>query len=258
DNLPPQLIETLLTLADSAGGQLRRIALVVDAREAGFLGEFGPAWDRLRAADHDLTLLFFDCSDEVLVNRFKETRRRHPLEQGDGILAAIARERSLLRELSERADEVVPTQHMSVHGLKRHIVDHFAQRAVGQSKQVVTLMSFGFKHGLPPELDLCFDVRFLPTPHFIPERRPRTGLADEVYDFVVSSDDARGFLEKTFDLLSFLLPRYTQEGKSYLTVAIGCTGGRHRSVALTCALAERLRDSGVSCRVAHRDAARTP
>ncbi len=253
DNLPPQLIETLLSLADTAGGELRRIALVIDAREASFLKDFGPSWDRLKAADHDVSLVFLDCTDEVLVTRFKETRRRHPQGEGEGVLAGIARERALLKELSDRADEVIPTQNMSVHDLKRHISDRFGS-AEGPGHQVLTLMSFGFKHGLPPELDLCFDVRFLPNPYFIEELRPLTGNDEPVSRFVLEQADAAPFLERVDDLVSFLLPRFAHEGKAYVTVAIGCTGGRHRSVALVRALGERLKARGVECRVVHRDA----
>lgn len=253
DNLPPQLMETLLSLADTAGGELRRIAIVVDAREASFLKDFGPAWDRLKRAEHDLSLVFLDCTDEVLVTRFKETRRRHPLDDGGGVLSGIARERALLKELSDRADEVIPTQGMSVHELKRHITDRFGS-AEGPGRQVLTVMSFGFKHGLPPELDLCFDVRFLPNPYFVEELRPLTGNDEPVSRFVLAQPDAAPFLDKVDELVSFLLPRFAHEGKAYVTVAIGCTGGRHRSVALARALGERLQARGQDCRVVHRDA----
>lgn len=253
DNLPPQLIETLLNLADTAGGELRRIALVIDAREASFLSDFAPTWDRLQQGEHDISLVFLDCTDEVLVSRFKETRRRHPLDEGEGVVSGIARERALLKELSDRADEVIPTQKMSVHELKRHITDRF-QTAEGKGRQVLTVMSFGFKYGLPPELDLCFDVRFLPNPYFVEELRPLTGLDEPVSRFVLEQEDARPFLDRVDDLVTFLLPRFSHEGKAYVTVAIGCTGGRHRSVALVSALGERLKARGQECRVVHRDA----
>jgi RNase adapter protein RapZ len=253
DNLPPQLIETLLNLSDTSGGELRRIALVIDAREASFLREFGPTWDRLQRTGHDISLVFLDCTDDVLVRRFKETRRRHPLDAGLGVIDGIARERLLLRELSDRADEVIPTQGMSVHDLKRRIQDRFAAEH-GQVGQVLTLMSFGFKHGLPPELDLCFDVRFLPNPYFVEGLRPLTGLDEPVATFVLGQNDAGPFLDKVTDLVSYLLPRYAHEGKAYVTVAIGCTGGRHRSVALAEVLGRRLRAAGQKARVTHRDA----
>jgi UPF0042 nucleotide-binding protein len=251
DNLPPLLIETLVSLADSAGGELRRIALIVDARESGFLKDFGPIWDRLKATEHELTLLFLDCTDDVLIRRFKETRRRHPLDRGDGVAEAITRERGLLDDLRQRADWILDTRDSSVHDLKREVAERFAE-AESRTPQL-TLMSFGFKHGLPPELDLCFDVRFLPNPYFIEDLRPQTGKDAPVRDYVLGQEDAQQFLDKAQDMAEFLLPRYAQEGKSYVTLAIGCTGGKHRSVALTEALAKRLEGEERPVRVVHRD-----
>jgi UPF0042 nucleotide-binding protein len=256
DNLPPILIETLLNLSDSSGGELRRIALVIDAREAQFIGEFGPTWDRLKRTEHEMTLLFLDCTDDVLVRRFKETRRRHPLDEGGGVAEGIARERELLRDVTHRADEVIHTQELSVHELKRRIVDRFSDDADEGSAQTLTIMSFGFKHGLPPELDLCFDVRFLPNPYFIEDLRPQTGLDAPVSEYVLSRPDAVPFLDRVEDLLTFLLPRFRHEGKAYVTLAIGCTGGRHRSVALTEALVARLAQAGRQVRAVHRDVER--
>lgn len=253
DNLPPQLIETLITMADSGGrGGLERLAFVIDAREASFLREFAPTWDRLRkGGQHDLMLVFLDCSDEVLVRRFKETRRRHPLDEGAGVLDGIARERALLQDVSMRADAIIDTRQLSVHELKRIIVDRFG--TAGQRKQLVTVLSFGFKHGLPHELDLCFDVRFLPNPFFVDELRPLSGRDAPVRDWVLAQPETEMFLEKLEDMVSFLLPRFEQEGKTYVTVAIGCTGGRHRSPAIAQALGDRLSVRGVDARVVHRD-----
>lgn len=252
DNLPPQLIETLITMADSSGGLLQRIAFVIDAREASFLREFPPTWDRLKkGGQHKLLLVFLDCNDEVLVRRFKETRRRHPLDEGDGVLGAIARERQLLSEVSMRADVIVDTRQLSVHDLKRSIADRFGSE--GQKRQLVTVLSFGFKHGLPHELDLCFDVRFLPNPFFVEDLRPLSGQDDEVRNYVLRQADTPVFVEKLDDMVSFLLPRFAHEGKSYVTIAIGCTGGRHRSPAIAHELGQRLRARGIDARVLHRD-----
>ena len=252
DNLPPQLIETLITMADSSGGLLQRIAFVIDAREASFLREFPPTWDRLKkGGQHKLLLVFLDCNDEVLVRRFKETRRRHPLDEGDGVLGAIARERQLLSEVSMRADVIVDTRQLSVHALKRSIADRFGSE--GQKRQLVTVLSFGFKHGLPHELDLCFDVRFLPNPFFVEDLRPLSGQDDEVRNYVLRQADTPVFVEKLDDMVSFLLPRFAHEGKSYVTIAIGCTGGRHRSPAIAHELGQRLRARGIDARVLHRD-----
>jgi UPF0042 nucleotide-binding protein len=253
DNLPPQLIETLITMADSlGGGGLSRLAFVIDAREAAFLKEFPPTWDRLRkGGQHELMLVFLDCSDEILVRRFKETRRRHPLDEGDGVLAGIARERKLLSDVSMRADAIVDTRTLSVHELKRLIAERFGTE--GQKRQLVTVLSFGFKHGLPPELDLCFDVRFLPNPFFVDELRAQSGNDAPVQDWVLGQPDTAAFLEKLDDMITFLLPRFEHEGKTYVTIAVGCTGGRHRSPTIANVLGQRLRARGVDARVVHRD-----
>ena len=253
DNLPPQLIETLITMADSlGGGGLRRLAFVIDAREAAFLRQFPPTWDRLRSAgQHKLMLVFLDCSDEILVRRFKETRRRHPLDDGGGVLDGITKERELLQDVSMRADAIVDTRQLSVHELKRLIAERFGTDA--QKRQLVTLLSFGFKHGLPHELDLCFDVRFLPNPFFVDELRALSGNDEPVQKFVMAQPDALPFVEKVDDMVAFLLPRFEHEGKTYVTIAVGCTGGRHRSPTIANALGARLRARGVDARVVHRD-----
>lgn len=251
DNLPPQLIETLVDFADSSGGELKRIAFVIDAREALFLKNFGEHWERLKKSDHDLALLFLDCDDDVLVRRFKETRRRHPLSDEGGIADSIKKERMLLAEMRHRADDVIQTADLSPHDLKRVIGERFGQNAKRDAQ--ITLLSFGFKHGLPPELDLCFDARFLPNPYFEPALRSHTGLDDDVYEYVMRQDDAQTFREHIESLVAFLIPRFVKEGKSYVTVAIGCTGGRHRSVSLVRALSETLSKEGVDHRVVHRD-----
>lgn len=251
DNLPPQLIETLVNLADNSGGELRRIALVIDAREARFLKEFVPAWERLNASGHEVNLLFLDASDEALVKRFKETRRRHPLDQGEGVRQGIAAERALLEDMQHRADELFDTTSISVHQLKRRVTERFGST---QSDGLgLTIMSFGFKHGLPSELDLCFDCRFLQNPYFIDQLRLLPGTDADVAKYVLDQPDATVFLRKIEEMVDFLLPRFGAEGKAYVTTAIGCTGGRHRSVALAEALGHRLREKSLDVRVLHRD-----
>lgn len=251
DNLPPQLINTLIQLSDSSGDELRKIALVCDARETTFLKAFEPIWNQLRQTSHETNLLFLDCSDDILLQRFKETRRRHPLDQGEGLKDAIAREREHLKTIQGHADEVIDTQDLSVHDLKRRIKDHFGSPV--DSHMRVSFMSFGFKYGLPRNLDLCFDVRFLTNPFFVPELRPLSGLSEEVSSYVRSAPEARTFEEHLGKMLRFLVPQYEREGKSYLTVAIGCTGGRHRSVALCEALAKKFGNEGQIVHVEHRD-----
>jgi UPF0042 nucleotide-binding protein len=256
DNLPPSLIETLISLA---GDGRPKLAFVVDAREARFLAAFPETWTRLQRAGHRLLLLFLDCADDVLVRRFQETRRRHPLDFSDentsplgdsGLLNAIARERALLDDVKGEADAIIDTRSLSVHDLKRIVVERFGDTEV---QLQATLMSFGFKRGLPAELDLCFDARFLPNPYFVEDLRAGTGLDAHVRDFVLKQPDAAPFLDKVVDLVAFLLPRFATEGKSYATVAIGCTGGRHRSVALVEAAVARLRASGLEVGARHRD-----
>jgi UPF0042 nucleotide-binding protein len=267
DNLPPALIEPLIRMA--SGGERKRFAFVVDAREAGFLREFPATWTRLleladqgTLAAHPL-LLFLDCDDDVLVRRFQETRRRHPLDVSDagssqvgmsGLYTAIAAERALLADVKARADTIIDTRGLSVHDLKRLVGERFG----GESeKLLVTLLSFGFKYGLPADLDLCFDARFLQNPYFVEALRQKTGRDDAVRDYVFGDVDAAAYLDKIVDITAFLVPRFTLEGKSYATVAIGCTGGRHRSVALVEAGVLALRARGIEVKARHRDVDRS-
>lgn len=264
DNLPPQLIETLISLASGAEGR-KKLAFVVDAREASFLRQFPATWARLEqmaesgALAAKPLLLFLDCDDNVLVRRFQETRRRHPLNSGDstdgdsGLYKAIAAERQLLDDVKNRADAIIDTRGLSVHDLKRLVVERFGGEHTGLT---VTLLSFGFKYGLPHELDLCFDARFLPNPYFVESLRRHTGLEEVVRDYVFEHEDAGRYLEKIVDVTSFLVPRFAAEGKSYATVAIGCTGGKHRSVSLVERGVEALKAAGVDVRARHRDVGR--
>lgn len=254
DNLPTPLLSTLVSLADTAGDELRRLAIVIDGRDATVSARFDDAWRAVKAAGHHVELLYLEAADDVLVKRFKETRRRHPLSGERGAVRdGIVRERALLAPIRKVADEVISTDGMTVHQLKAHVMRRFTEQPAG--RMLVTVMSFGFKHGLPPELDLCFDARFLPNPYFIEELRPKSGLDAPVAEYVFNHDEAHAFLDKLDDMLQFLLPRYLAEGKAYLTVAIGCTGGQHRSVALAEALGARMPEN-VTCEVVHRDVRR--
>jgi UPF0042 nucleotide-binding protein len=252
DNLPIVLMEKLIDLSEHTAGEVSRIALVVDAREGRFLGEAPRIIGELRGKAIDLEVLFFDASDESLVRRYSETRRRHPLAgEGGTVPDGIATERRALADLKALADEVIDTTTLNVHELKRLVGRRFV---AGEGARLgVTVVSFGFRLGIPTHADLVLDVRFLPNPFFVPELKPFPGTDPRVAEFVLGQPDAKAFLERMVDLLGFLLPRYRSEGKTYLTIAIGCTGGKHRSVALSVALAERLEASGQPVRLWHRD-----
>jgi len=252
DNLPVVFLEKLLELSGHTAGEVSRIALVVDAREGRFLADAPRIIQELRQKGVDVEVLFFDATDESLVRRYSETRRRHPLA-GDGgsVPDGIATERRALAGLKAIADEVVDTTTLNVHELKRLVTRGFA--GAEGARLGVTVVSFGFRFGIPTHADLVLDVRFLPNPFFIPDLKPLPGTDPRVAGFVLGQPDARAFLDRLVDLLGFLLPRYRSEGKTYLTIAIGCTGGKHRSVALSSSLAERLEAGGQPVRLWHRD-----
>ena len=235
DNLPLPLLPKFVELL-SHSGEAAQAALVVDAREGDFLNGYHEAFEALRTQGHDVEVLFLDASDDILVRRFSETRRRHPLS-GDDLREGIGREREILRGLREEAHAVVDTGNLNVHQLKGVIQERYRRRADGDAL-AVTLISFGYKHGLPAEADLVLDVRFLPNPYFVESLSAATGEEPQVAAFVLDNADAREFLDKTLGLISFVLPRAEREGKAYLTVAVGCTGGRHRSVAVVQELAK--------------------
>jgi len=252
DNLPIVLLPKLLDLSGHTAGEVSRIAAVVDARDTRFLGEAPRIISELRGQGVDLTVLFLDCADEVLVRRYSETRRRHPMAgEGGTVPDGIAAERLALAGLKAVADEAVDSSTFNVHDLKRLVGRRFVSGEGG--KLGVTLVSFGFRYGLPAHADLVLDVRFLPNPYFIPELRSHVGTEPTVRDFVLGQPDAQAFLDKLADFGGFLLPRYRAEGKTYLTICIGCTGGKHRSVAIAAELARRLEAAGQPVRLWHRD-----
>lgn len=252
DNLPIVFLEKLLELSGHTAGEVSRIALVVDAREGRFLSEAPRVIQEVRSQGTDVQVLFLDASDESLVRRYSETRRRHPLAGETGTVPdGIATERRAIAHLKAIADEVIDTTTLNVHELKRLVTRRFA---TGDGARLgVTLVSFGFRFGIPTHADMVLDVRFLPNPFFVPELKPHPGTDPRVAGFVLGQPDAKAFLDRLVELCGFLLPRYRSEGKSYLTLAIGCTGGKHRSVAMAGALAERLEASGQPVRLWHRD-----
>ena len=252
DNLPVALIPVFADLC-ARRPDLRRAALVVDVREGTFLGEFPAIFDTLRRTQgHRARLLFFEADDEALIRRFSETRRPHPLASGASLEEGIRRERLMLEPLRERADLIIDSSGFNVHELRRYIQEHFAPQTGGQPIGI-SVVSFGYKHGVPAESDLLFDTRFLPNPFFVDGLRGRSGLDPEVRDYLEAISEYREFLARIVDLVAFLIPQYIREGKSYLTVAVGCTGGRHRSVAMAEAVSRALCDRGYAVKASHRD-----
>jgi RNase adapter protein RapZ len=250
DNLPVQLIPTFVRLCDEST-EIDRTAFVVDVRSREFLGMFPRIHAELREKGVNVTVLFLDADDDVLMRRYSETRRPHPLPDQD-VVAAIRVERELLSEIRAVADIVIDTSEHSVHTLRDVIKDRFAEKTSAHELNV-TISSFGFRHGLPRGLDMLFDVRFLPNPHFIPELRAFTGKDAAVVEYLRSESEVEETIKRLVDLLTYLLPRFQREGKSYLGVGIGCTGGRHRSVMVAEAINERLAALGYRTRVLHRD-----
>ncbi len=250
DNLPPELAGRVVDLVARPGGT-DRIALVV-GRSGTELGGLDDAIRDLRSTGTPVRVLYLDAADDVLVRRYEGTRRRHPIE-GEGVEGAIAVERALLAPVRQLADVVVDTSELNVHQLRDRILDLFSDHSRPEVGLRIAVVSFGYSHGLPRDADLVFDCRFLPNPHWIPELRPHTGLDVDVRDYVLGQPAAKEFLEKIDDLLELLLPAYVEEGKAYLTIAVGCTGGRHRSVAIANALHEMIEAHGYDANISHRD-----
>jgi UPF0042 nucleotide-binding protein len=254
DNLPVTLLPKLLELVShGTSDEVQRLAIVVDAREGRFLDSTPAALDEVRREGHQLEVVFFDCADDALIRRFSETRRRHPLSPDGSVQEGIAEERRVLAQLRALADQIVDTTRMNVHELRDAITAKFG--APGEDDKLnLTLLSFGFRNGIPPASDLVFDVRFLPNPYFVEGLKPHPGTDPRVSAWVLERMQAQEFLARLESLLQFLIPQYRAEGKSYLTVSIGCTGGRHRSVALAEELGRRLTEKHrANVKVTHRD-----
>ncbi len=251
DNLPPMLIGKVAELARSTEKPIR-YALVVDVRSGDFLHDLSEAIAELRRNGAHTRVLFLDASDEVLVRRYEASRRRHPLSPTDRVSDGITRERALLEPLKGEVDLIVDTSSLNVHELRDRLRELFSDQVVDGALQV-NVVSFGYKHGLPIDVDLVFDCRFLPNPHWVDELRPLTGLDESVRDYVMSRPETQPFLTQLDQLLELTLPGYEREGKAYLSIGVGCTGGRHRSVVVAGQLGERLRAHGYRVAVHHRD-----
>lgn len=252
DNLPVLLIPKFIDLCQGYQEGIKRIALGIDLRGGHFLQSWPEVLSHMRAAGHQVQVLFFDASDEVLLRRFNETRRPHPLAGGAPIPDAIDRERKALEGMRALADKVIDTSDFNVHELKKEMEQYYSQIS-SPGRMTLFLTSFGYKYGIPHDTDIIMDVRFLPNPFFVNELRGKSGLDPEVGDFVLKRDETRVFLDRLYSLLEFTLPQYEREGKRNLTLALGCTGGRHRSVVLVEELRKRLASGGFRIHAKHRD-----
>jgi UPF0042 nucleotide-binding protein len=250
DNMPPELLARVMELVSAAGSTIERVALVVDVRGRPLWGDVQPYIRAMREQGVPLRLLFLEADDETLVNRYEAARRRHPLAPSGRIIDGITHERALLTDLRAEADLIVDTSATNVHELRQRVTDAFGDDA---RAMVVNVLSFGFKHGAPRDADLVLDVRFLPNPHWVDDLRPLTGRDAPVADYVFGQPLTKEFLARLFDLLDVMIPAFIADGKRYLTLAIGCTGGRHRSVALAERIGEFVRRFDVAVQVDHRD-----
>ena len=251
DNMPPSFIEKFYELC--AEEEMEKVAVVTDSRGGYLFHSVSKTLDILDGKNIDYKIMFFECSDEVLYKRYKETRRKHPLSDDceGSVMASVKKEREMLETLRGRADYIIDTTQLSPAQLKERISDIFLGDSVKGLR--ITCMSFGFKYGAPTEADMVFDVRCLPNPLYLDELRDKTGLDSEVYDYVMEKPETKGFADRLFDMMDYLIPLYSDEGKSSLVIAIGCTGGKHRSVTLAEALASHISESGLKAATVHRD-----
>ncbi|KJS19081.1 MAG: glmZ(sRNA)-inactivating NTPase [Clostridiaceae bacterium BRH_c20a] len=253
DNLPPSLIPKFAELCTQSKGEVNKVALVIDIRGGQFFDDLFAALEDLKAMGIYYEILFLEAANEILVNRFKETRRRHPLSaEGSGVMEGIKIERERLQELRGRANKIIDTSELKPNHLKEEIQSLWGKNGKGKILSI-TVMSFGYKYGIPLDTDLLVDVRFLPNPYYIPELKALTGSDQEIQDYVFKSPISKEFIDKYYDLLNFLIPNYITEGKTHLVIAIGCTGGRHRSVALANRLGQLLASDDYQVTVKHRD-----
>lgn len=252
DNLPLALLSAFVDFAHGSEEAVRS-AIGIDIREKEFPSRFPALYGELKAQGRAVEMLFLDASDQTLVRRFSETRRPHPLARGaTPLIEGIRSERAALTAVKKLADRIIDTSDYTVHDLRQAVERHYAEGEAGRP-MVITLVTFGYKYGAPYDLDLMFDLRFLPNPHFVPELKEYTGEDERVRDYVLAGPDSAEFVSRLREFLEFLVPRYRREGKSYLTIGFGCTGGKHRSVAVALTVAERLRLRGYDVNVKHRD-----
>jgi UPF0042 nucleotide-binding protein len=252
DNLPVSLIPMFVDLVKNSREGVSDVALVMDIRGRDFFKGYDPVIQQIRQAGNRVDVMFFDSTDDVLIRRFSETRRRHPLSAGGTVSDGIRAEREQLEGLRHLASMVIDTSEMNVHQLRETVIARVKGETEAQA-MMVNVQSFGFRFGIPLESDLVFDVRFLPNPYFVPALKPFTGLDRNVSNYVMEKPETAEFLQKLKEMLQFMLPLYQKEGKSYLTISIGCTGGKHRSVAIVEELREYVEQCGMRVRLTHRD-----
>jgi RNase adapter protein RapZ len=256
DNLPIILLPKFAEVVVQSGGRINKVALGIDVREGGFLGSLFNTLKELTDLRIKYEVLFLEASTEVLLHRFSETRRRHPLDregQENSIMEGIEKERALLTEIKAKADKIIDTTALNAKELRDTITESFFSVSDAAREVQISLVSFGYKYGMPLDADLVLDVRFLPNPHYVDELKPYTGNDSKVKDFVLNNPVTQKFLKKYFNLLKFLIPHYIKEGKTYLTIAIGCTGGKHRSVVVTNEVEKYLAGRNYDVKVKHRD-----
>ncbi|NLM48872.1 MAG: RNase adapter RapZ [Epulopiscium sp.] len=252
DNLPPALILKFAEVCSNPGNEIDKVAVGIDTRGGKLFSDLFESLQELKSKGYNYEILFLDASDEVLIKRFKETRRKHPLVWNERISVGIEREREILKEVKEKADYIIDTSNILTRQLKEELYHIFVEEKPFESL-MITILSFGFKYGIPNDSDLVFDVRFIPNPYYIPDMKYKTGNDSEVRDYVMSWKESQIFLDKMVDLVEFLIPNYIKEGKNQLVISIGCTGGKHRSVTLTNALYEILKEKGHHMVLHHRD-----
>ncbi|KXA07779.1 RNase adapter RapZ [Finegoldia magna] len=252
DNMPPSLLLSFIDLTTKSKKKINKIACVVDIRGGEFFADLMKSITLLKNQSIDVKILYLDASDEILIRRYKEHRRPHPLAINGNISQGISNERELLSEVRNSADSIINTSNLTLGELRRKILSAFSLKDV-DTKLAISVVSFGFKHGILLDADLVFDVRFLPNPYYIEELKKSSGLNTDIKDYVFGFDEANEFLDKLVDMVEFLIPKYSKEGKTNLVIGIGCTGGKHRSVAIAQALTARLEGNGEKVYVSHRD-----
>ena len=253
DNLPPKLIKKFAEVCKQSQGSIDKVALVMDIRGGIFFDDLFESLSELSKEQFQYEILFLDTSDEVLVKRFKEKRRSHPLAPGGRVITGIELERQKLRDVKDKADVIIDTSKYAIKDLREEMARKFGDKEMPEKQMAITILSFGFKYGIPVDSDLVFDVRFIPNPFYIPELKPFSGNDEPVKNYVMEQTETQTFLEKANDMFEFLIPNYQKEGKRQLIISIGCTGGRHRSVAIANSIYETLRANNHDVYIEHRE-----